>query len=96
MTQLIAQKLLEAPAPLSSLRSDIGAELEKSIMKALAKDPANRPATASEWFETFDTAASAQEKRSSAVNRAWSSWRLRGPRFMSTMNVMAASVDPDG
>ncbi|PYS71031.1 MAG: hypothetical protein DMF69_11680 [Acidobacteria bacterium] len=57
MTQLIAQKLLEAPAPLSSLRSDVSAEVEKSIMKALAKDPATRPATASEWFETFATAA---------------------------------------
>jgi serine/threonine protein kinase len=60
MTQLIAQKLLEAPAPLSSLRSDIGVELEKTIMKALAKDPASRPATATEWLEMFAAAASAK------------------------------------
>src|SRR5919202_6091282 len=53
ITQLITQKLLDKPAPLSSLRSDISAEVEASIMKALAKDVHDRPSTASEWFEGF-------------------------------------------
>jgi len=38
ITQLIAQKLTQAPPALSSLRSDISAEVEASIMKALAKE----------------------------------------------------------
>ncbi len=58
ITQLIAQKLMQAPPPLSSLRSDVSSELEESIMKALAKDPAERPVSASEWFEGLASAAS--------------------------------------
>jgi serine/threonine protein kinase len=58
ITQLIAQKLTQAPPALSSLRSDVSAELEASIMRALAKETADRPATAGEWFESFETAVS--------------------------------------
>jgi len=59
ITQLIAQKLTQAPPALSSLRSDVSAEVEASIMQALAKEASDRPATASEWFESFATAVSA-------------------------------------
>jgi serine/threonine protein kinase len=59
ITQLIAQKLMQAPPPLSSLRSDIGEEIEASVMKALAVDANQRPATASEWFEVFASAVAA-------------------------------------
>jgi serine/threonine protein kinase len=59
ITQLIAQKLMQMPPPLSSLRTDVSTTLEASIMKALAKEPGDRPATATEWFEGFAAAASA-------------------------------------
>src|SRR5919112_4865887 len=59
LTQLITQKLMDAPAPLSNLRSDISGAVEASIMKALAKDVNDRPSTASEWFESFANAVSA-------------------------------------
>jgi serine/threonine protein kinase len=58
ITQLIAQKLMQAPPPLSNLRSDVNEELEASIMKALARDPNDRPPSASEWFETMAAAIS--------------------------------------
>jgi len=59
ITQLIAQKLTQAPPALSGLRSDISAELEASIMKALAKDVNDRPSSATEWFESFAAAVAA-------------------------------------
>ena len=59
ITQLIAQKLTQAPPALSTLRSDFSSEVETSIMNALAKEPADRPASASEWFESFGAAVSA-------------------------------------
>ncbi|HET6977037.1 MAG TPA: protein kinase [Pyrinomonadaceae bacterium] len=59
ITQLIAQKLTQAPPALSSLRSDISSELEASIMKALVKDVNDRPSSATEWFESFAAAVSA-------------------------------------
>jgi hypothetical protein len=59
ITQLIAQKLMQAPPPLSSLRSDVTPEIEEAIMLALAKEPEKRPATAGEWFEHFSDAVEA-------------------------------------
>jgi serine/threonine protein kinase len=66
ITQLIAQKLMQAPPPLSSLRSDVGRALEESIMKALAKEASDRPATASEWFESI---AAAVDEKAETVTR---------------------------
>ena len=66
ITQLIAQKLTQAPPALSTLRSDISTALEASIMKALAKEVSDRPSTASEWFESFANAVSTD---SGTVNR---------------------------
>jgi len=40
------------------LRSDVNEELDAAIKKALEKEPKNRPATASEWFEGVAAAAS--------------------------------------
>lgn len=56
ITQLIAQKLLQGPPALTTLRSDISTEIERAVMHALAKEPADRPATASEWLEEFESA----------------------------------------
>src|SRR5262245_16749344 len=57
ITQLIAQKLTQDPPALSTLRSDVNDKLDAAIMKALEKEPKDRPATASEWFESFAAAA---------------------------------------
>lgn len=60
ITQLIAQKLMQGPPPLSGLRSDLSAAVEVAIMRALAKEPADRPASATEWFEQFARAVEAK------------------------------------
>jgi serine/threonine protein kinase len=62
ITQLIAQKLTQKPPPLSTLRSDVSEEVEASVMKALAIDPTERPAIASEWFDTFAAAVAADSE----------------------------------
>jgi serine/threonine protein kinase len=59
ITQLIAQKLMQTPPLLSSLRSDISEQIEATIMNALAVEPKDRPASATEWFETFAAAVAA-------------------------------------
>ena len=53
ITQLITQKLMQGPPPLSTLRSDISPEIEATIMQALAKEASDRPESANHWFETF-------------------------------------------
>ncbi len=56
ITQLVAQKLMQSPAPLVSLRSDIPAEIDKAILHALERAPADRPPSATDWFEELETA----------------------------------------
>ncbi len=60
LPQLVAQKLMQSPPSLLTLRSDISADVDKVILQALAKDPAERPPSASEWFDQLETAAGKQ------------------------------------
>lgn len=57
ITQLIAQKLMQDPPTLSSLRSDISVEVDRAVLHALARDVSARPTTAADWLEEFDIAA---------------------------------------
>ena len=69
ITQLIAQKLLETPASLTTLRSDISSDAERIVMHALAKEPEQRPASAGEWFEAFADAVAAQTEKPQGDSR---------------------------
>ena len=60
ITQLIAQKLTQAPPPLTTLRSDISLAVERVIMSGLARDLSERPASAVEWFEQLESAVGDQ------------------------------------
>src|SRR5437762_4643484 len=60
LPQLVAQKLMQAPPSLLSLRSDISAEVDKVILQALARDPAERPNDANDWFDKLELAAGKQ------------------------------------
>jgi serine/threonine protein kinase len=67
LTQLVAQKLMQAPPPLSTLRSDIPSEVEKAIMHALEREPDARSQNAADWFEELNVAVSKRpETRPSA------------------------------
>jgi len=55
--QIFAQKLTQETPPLSSLRSDIPAPVEQSVMHALQKETDKRPATVAAWFNEFDEAS---------------------------------------
>jgi serine/threonine protein kinase len=54
--QIFASKLTQDAPPLSTLRSDISSRVEASVMRALSRDAAARPATVAEWFSEFDDA----------------------------------------
>src|SRR5215813_2638730 len=56
--QIFAQKLTQDAPALSTLRSDIPAPVEASVMRALTRDAAGRPATVGDWFVDFDDAYS--------------------------------------
>jgi serine/threonine protein kinase len=57
MMQLVMQKIMHAPPPLSTLRSDIPKNVEHAIMRSLETDPNKRPSTVGEWIEELEKAA---------------------------------------
>src|SRR5688500_4414964 len=57
MMQLVMQKIMHKPAPLSSLRSDIPADVERVIMQSLEIDPNRRPATVADWIADLEEAS---------------------------------------
>src|SRR6185503_10967922 len=65
VTQLIAQKIMQEPPPLTSLRSDIPHEVEQAVLHALARSPADRPKSATEWFDEFEAAIQGQTETAS-------------------------------
>ncbi len=56
MMQLVMQKIMQTPPPLSSLRSDIPKSVETAIMRALEREAKNRPATVADWIVELDNA----------------------------------------
>jgi serine/threonine protein kinase len=60
LAQLVAQKLMQAPPSLLSLRSDISSEVDRVILQALARDASERPQNASDWFDELEAAAGKQ------------------------------------
>ena len=57
LMQLVMQKIMQPPPPLSSLRTDIPADVERAIMNSLQTDPNNRPAGVGEWISQLEDAA---------------------------------------
>lgn len=64
MMQLVMQKIMHAPPALSTLRSDVPADVEKAVMRALETDPNKRPATVFQWIEELENAAEDVEDKS--------------------------------
>ena len=58
MMQLVMQKIMHKPPPLSSIRTDLPADVENVIMRSLEIDPKDRPQTVGEWISELEEAAS--------------------------------------
>jgi len=70
ITQLIAQKLMQEPPPLSTLRSDLPSTVERAVMHAIEKDRDKRPETVAKWFaELADAASDSTEKEDDGESR---------------------------
>jgi serine/threonine protein kinase len=60
--QLIMQKIMNEPPPLSGLRSDIPEDVERAVMHALEKEPEKRPASVAEWLEELEKAVGEEDE----------------------------------
>lgn len=68
LMQLVMQKIMHQPPPLSNLRSDIPPDVEAVIMSALEIEAAKRPATVSDWINKLEAAAEDVSENKSAGN----------------------------
>ena len=66
LMQLVMQKIMNQPPPLSTLRSDVPTDVEQVIMRALEIDPAKRPATVGAWITELEAAAADVEDKQNA------------------------------
>lgn len=57
LMQLVMQKVMHTPPPLSSLRSDVPGDVDRVIMRALEIDPGKRPTSVSEWIAELERAS---------------------------------------
>ena len=57
MMQLVMQKIMHKPAPLSTIRTDIPADVERVIMRSLEIEASERHSTAAEWIDDLEEAA---------------------------------------
>src|SRR5829696_4985125 len=70
MMQLVMQKIMHRPPPLSTLRTDVPADVERVIMQSLEIDPANRPPSVMQWIEMLEEAsADVNDVRRAGVSR---------------------------
>ena len=57
MMQLVMQKIMHKPPPLSTLRSDVPADVERVIMRSLEIEAKDRHSTVSDWIIDLENAA---------------------------------------
>lgn len=57
LMQLVMQKVMHTPPPLSSIRSDVPGDVDRVIMHALEIDPNKRPSSVSEWIAELERAS---------------------------------------
>jgi serine/threonine protein kinase len=69
LMQLIMQKIMHKATPLSSLRTDIPADVERVIMKSLEIRPEDRPASVIDWIEELEYAAEDVKDRKTGTTR---------------------------
>src|SRR5687767_2149740 len=56
LMQLVMQKVMQTPPALSTLRSDVPADVDRVIMSALEINPANRPSSVGAWMAELEEA----------------------------------------
>ncbi len=70
LMQLVMQKIMHTPPPLSSLRSDIPAAVERAVMMALEREAAKRPPTVADWISELEKSAEDVSERKSTGGKS--------------------------
>ena len=69
LMQLVMQKVMHTPPPLSSIRTDIPADVDRVIMSALQIDANQRPSSVAQWIGELESAAADIDERQAGKSR---------------------------
>lgn len=69
LMQLVMQKVMHSPPPLSSIRSDIPADVDRVVMSALQINPVDRPASVAAWIDELENAAADISEKTAGTSR---------------------------
>jgi serine/threonine protein kinase len=69
LMQLVMQKVMQTPPPLASVRSDVPADVDRVVMRALATNPTDRSTTVGEWIAELEAAAADVDERPAGGSR---------------------------
>ena len=87
---LLAAQLSEVPPPITSRRYDVPVALDRLLAQCLAKDPVNRPASASTLLRSLEDPEMVSGVFASPMSdRRW--WQVKGPARVG-LGVAALSV----
>jgi len=75
---LIARVMTESPRPLHTVRSTISRQLSGAVEQAMAKSPADRPATAADFARLLESTATMPAAAYAAAPRRMSRWMALG------------------
>jgi WD40 repeat protein len=91
---VIHKVLHEEPTPLRTLRTDIPVDLETICLKAMAKDPAHRYATAGEFADDLNRYLNHQPIRARRIGPLGQlrRWVRRNPALAGTLSVAIALI----
>jgi eukaryotic-like serine/threonine-protein kinase len=89
--RVMAAHLSEAPAPIAPRRPDVPPRLERLVMRCLAKEPGDRPATADDLLQELDVVATPSVAPEASSMPAAASSR-RGARGMAVALGLVAVV----
>ena len=93
---LIGAQITRAPAPLATMRPDVPAALATLVARCLAKDPADRPADASELLRALDSVALTPPPTPGAPAAAVASpQRISAPPTLAVLPIVNTSGDPE-
>jgi serine/threonine protein kinase len=70
LMQLVMQKIMHKPPPLSALRTDLPPDVDRVVMHALEIDPNARPSSVNDWINELEEAAEdVEERKRSGLSR---------------------------
>lgn len=92
-TRLLVAHATEPPQPLREKRPDLSKEVEDVVMRALAKNPAHRPQSATELAHQFEQAAGLAHRAQAGTTRGGAFSRISVPIASAEANALEDPQD---